>query len=253
MRTPGIGLTGERTVPGVPAENYWFRRHEAVYAAVPGWVPGPPSRVLDAGSGEGYGVARLATPWPDAGVVGLDYDDDAVRHAQRTYGSPQTTFVRGPLTAIPLADKGFDVIVCLQVIEHIWKPRELLGELARVGRPSATVVISTPNRLTFSPGLGRRERPANLFHNREYDALELAGLVGETLEVESVLGVRHASRLTAWEGAHGSLVGAQLAGDPATWDLSVAGLVRSVTVADFTLDTDRLGDCLDLVVVGRVR
>ena len=26
-----LPLTGERTVPGIPEENYWFRRHEVVY------------------------------------------------------------------------------------------------------------------------------------------------------------------------------------------------------------------------------
>ena len=31
METSGLPLTGERTVPGVPEENYWFRRHEVAY------------------------------------------------------------------------------------------------------------------------------------------------------------------------------------------------------------------------------
>lgn len=253
MSTPGLGITGERTVPGVPAENYWFRRHEAVYAALPGWVPQAPSRALDAGSGEGYGVARLAGLWSSAEVVGLDYDADAVGHARARYGSARAGFVRGALTSIPLADNTFDALVCLQVIEHIWKPRQLLGELTRVGRRGARVVVSTPNRLTFSPGLGRRERPANLFHAREYDALELAELVGETVEVESVLGVRHAPRLVAWEAIHGSVVDAQLAAAPEAWPTALADLVASVTVADFTLADTGLDHCLDLVVVGRVR
>ena len=36
MATPVLALTGERTAPGVWHENYWFRRHEAAYAALPG-------------------------------------------------------------------------------------------------------------------------------------------------------------------------------------------------------------------------
>ena len=31
---PCLALTGERTVPGIPEENYWFRRHEAAYLAL---------------------------------------------------------------------------------------------------------------------------------------------------------------------------------------------------------------------------
>src|SRR6478752_5448803 len=251
--TPELGIAGERTVPGIPAENYWFRRHEAVYAALPHYVPRPPRRVLDAGSGEGYGVAAMAHLWDAAEVVGVDYDAAAVEHARGTHGSSRCSFVRGPLTSIPLQDNGFDLLVSLQVIEHIWHPRELLGELARVGRPGATVVISTPNRLTFSPGLGRRERPANLFHTREYDAMELAGMVGETVEVDLVLGLHHAPRLTAREAAHGGLPTAQLAGPPEGWDPALADLVAGVDVADFTLTGGDLEANLDLVVVGRVR
>jgi len=251
--TPELGITGERTVPGIPAENYWFRRHEAVYAALPHYVPRPPRQVLDAGSGEGYGVAAMAHLWGAAEVVGVDYDAAAVEHARGTYGSSRCSFLRGPLTSIPLQDNGFDLLVSLQVIEHIWTPRELLGELARVGRPGATVLISTPNRLTFSPGLGRRERPANLFHTREYDAMELAGMVGETVEVDSVLGLHHGPRLAAWEAGHGSLPAAQLAGAPEGWDPALADLVAGVDVADFTLSGDALDASLDLVVVGRVR
>ena len=43
MATPVLALTGERTAPGVWHENYWFRRHEAAYAALPGL--GAPSAV----------------------------------------------------------------------------------------------------------------------------------------------------------------------------------------------------------------
>src|SRR2546423_10425196 len=52
-----LPLTGERTVPGVPSENYWFRRHEAAYRFAAERIRG---RVLDLGCGEGYGAAVLS-------------------------------------------------------------------------------------------------------------------------------------------------------------------------------------------------
>src|SRR5512133_814219 len=55
---PSLALTGERTLPGIPTENYWFRRHEAAYDAVVPFCPG--AVVLEAGCGEGYGADRLA-------------------------------------------------------------------------------------------------------------------------------------------------------------------------------------------------
>src|SRR5947209_19040785 len=53
-----LPLTGERTAPGIPEENYWFQRHGVAYDYVARFVRG--ARVLAAGSGEGYGTDRLA-------------------------------------------------------------------------------------------------------------------------------------------------------------------------------------------------
>ncbi len=50
-----LPLTGERTVPGLPPENYWLRRHEVAYLAAAAHCAG--RTVLDAGAGEGYGAA----------------------------------------------------------------------------------------------------------------------------------------------------------------------------------------------------
>src|SRR5437588_745317 len=55
---PPLELTGERTLPDVPAENYWFQRHLAVYEWVAARVRG--RRVIDMACGEGYGSAVLA-------------------------------------------------------------------------------------------------------------------------------------------------------------------------------------------------
>src|SRR3954452_1214271 len=92
--TPSLSLTGERTVPGVASENYWFRRHEAGYAAVRGWVGAPPRVVLDAGCGEGYAAALLREEWPGACVVGVDYDATTTAHAHRTHGGGRAAYLR---------------------------------------------------------------------------------------------------------------------------------------------------------------
>ena len=49
---PPLALTGERTLPDVPDENYWYRRHLAVYEWIGGRVGG--LRVADLACGEGY-------------------------------------------------------------------------------------------------------------------------------------------------------------------------------------------------------
>ena len=78
---PTLALTGERTLPGIPAENYWFRRHEAAYEALVPFCRG--AVVLEAGCGEGYGAGRIAAV--ARSVVGLDYDAGTVAHVAAAY------------------------------------------------------------------------------------------------------------------------------------------------------------------------
>ena len=58
--TPGLPLTGERTVPGIAREQYWFARHEVVYRWLAARCAG--ASVLEAGSGEGYGRRSCMRP-----------------------------------------------------------------------------------------------------------------------------------------------------------------------------------------------
>jgi SAM-dependent methyltransferase len=243
-------LTGERTAPGIWHENYWFRRHEAVYACVPGWVGGQPAVVLDAGSGEGYAAELLGEAWPGARLVGVDYDAAAVAHAARAYGGPRAAYLRGALTALPLRTGSATVTVSLQVLEHIWTPAEYVHELARVTGPEGVLVLSTPNRLTFSPGVGRLERPPSAYHVREYDSGELGGELARWLPgwELTLYGVGHGERLRRWEQAHGPLVAAQQATPPPEWPTGLAAAVRSVRRDDFVIGPPHDGSC-DLVAV----
>src|SRR5258708_28458516 len=53
-----LTLTGERTIPDLDIENYWFRRHEVVYQRLAPRCAG--RDVLEAGGGEGYRADLIA-------------------------------------------------------------------------------------------------------------------------------------------------------------------------------------------------
>jgi SAM-dependent methyltransferase len=243
-QTGQLPLTGERTVPGIPEENYWFRRHEAAYLALLPHCAG--AIVLEAGCGEGYGADLLAR---DAKlVVGMDYDALTARHITTAY--PTVAAVRGNLATLPVRSATMDVVVTLQVIEHLWDQPGFLRECRRVLRPGGRLLISTPNRITFSPG---RETPLNPFHTKEFSPSELDELVrGARFKVESIGGLHRGPRLRSLDAAFGgSLIDAQVAvvlsGSP--WPADLLAAVTSVASADFVISTDDLDASLDILAV----
>ena len=88
---PPLELTGERTLPDVPAENYWYRRHLVVYEWIAARVAG--AVVLDMACGEGYGSDVLARR--RARVVGVDGNPEAHEHARLRYTGPNLSFEWG--------------------------------------------------------------------------------------------------------------------------------------------------------------
>ncbi len=251
-----LPITGERTVPHISHENYWFRRHEAAYLAARDWLAaaaagaGP---VLDVGVGEGYGAALLAEVCDQ--VIGLDYDPTAAAHAAVTY--PQVNVARGNAVELPFRDGAFGAVVSMQVVEHVWDPAKHIVECARVLRPGGTLVISTPNRLTFSPGYDPATgSPANLFHTREYADAELAELVSPHLTVTARLGLRAGPRLREVDREsqrrHGAdLANAQLAAPPEKWPAWLRHTVAAVRHDDFVLSAEDVDSSLDLVIRAR--
>jgi SAM-dependent methyltransferase len=248
-RTAAIGalqLTGERTLPGIAVENYWFRRHEAAYRALAPHCRG--AVLLEAGCGEGYGAALLATV--AARVVALDYDAAAAAHAAAAY--PQVGVLRANLAALPLRAGSIDVVASLQVIEHLWDQPGFVRGCARVLRPGGRLLLTTPNRLTFSPG---RDTPRNPFHTREFAAAELAELLAAGgLRVSALLGLHPGPRLRRLDRRHGgSLVAAQLAAPPQEWPAALRADVAGVRAEDFVLSADGVDGSLDLLAVAERR
>lgn len=242
-----LELTGERTLPGIWHENYWFRRHEIAYLTA---LPlGRGARVLDAGCGEGYGAAMLAADGAD--VVATDLDGPTLQHLHRRH--PQVPAVQANLVALPFAGEAFDTVVTMQVVEHVWDQPAFVAECARVLRPYGLLVLSTPNRLTFSPGQAPGAPPTNPFHSRELDAEELVELVAPHLDVVRMLGVRHGPRLRAWEASRGSLTEQQLARPAEEWSPQLRETVASVRADDFDVDDQLIDRSLDLLVIAERR
>ena len=256
---PELPLTGERTLPGIPDERYWFLRHVVAYRAAQDRVRELRERrsqgeltVLDAGCGEGYGLELLRTAGADR-VVGADLDPLTVAHARAVYtaADPAIEVVEAELRELPLADDAVALCVSFQVIEHLHDIPGYLAELQRVTEPGGLVMIATPNRLTFTPG---SDTPVNPFHTVEFTAVELTRLLRRCgLDVEVVHGVHHAGALAEVERERQVSVPAALGeGPPEQWPTWLRTLVHAVEETDFRLAEHHLDASLDLLATCRV-
>jgi SAM-dependent methyltransferase len=247
-RAEALHLTGERTVPGIPEENYWFRRHEAAYLALSSYCTG--AKVLEAGCGEGYGAALLARRADR--VLAVDYDADTVAHVAQRY--PEVRTVRGNLAHLPIASSTVDVVANFQVLEHLWDQAGFLAECRRVLRPGGRLLVTTPNRLTFTPD---SDTPLNPYHTRELSPSELDVLLREAgFGVESLCGLHHGPGLRALDERYGgSIIDAQLEvvlGElpgQARWPEKLLADIVAIPAGYFEIHGEDLAASLDLIAV----
>jgi SAM-dependent methyltransferase len=233
---PPLELTGERTLPDVPEENYWYRRHVAVYEWIAERCAG--LRVVDLACGEGYGSNLLAGS--AAEVIGVDANPEAHAHASARYRRPNLSFQRGLVEDF---DQEVDAVVFLQTIEHIHEPGRLLERISQIA-PAA--YISTPNRLTLAPP--GAEKSDNPWHLREYDAGQYRELLEPHFGSVELLGLFHARKLRAHELAI-----------RAGWDRVHPALhitkpfydrfIPAISARDFRLRSGDLDRALDFVAV----
>jgi 2-polyprenyl-3-methyl-5-hydroxy-6-metoxy-1,4-benzoquinol methylase len=187
---PPLELTGERTLPDVPAENYWYRRHLVVYEWIAARTVG--LNVIDMACGEGYGTALLAGG--AASVVGVDANPEAYEHARLRYLAPNLRFERALVETFP---ERADAVVFLQTVEHLQDAAATLGHFHGLVAPAGTVYVSTPNVLTLAPA--GAERSGNPWHVHEYRQQEFAQLCRAVFGSVELYGLFHARRLRAHE------------------------------------------------------
>ena len=240
---PPLELTGERTLPDVPAENYWFRRHQVVYEWIGARTIG--KRVIDMACGEGYGSEMLARS--AATVLGVDANPEAYEHARLRYRSRNLRFERG-MVELHGQPGEYDAVVFLQTIEHVLDPVAVLAHLRSLLATGGVAYVSTPNVLTLAPQ--GAERSGNPWHLREYRAEEFGDLCRSAFDDVELLGLFHARKLRmhelalrlGWDAVH-----ARLRITKPFYDRFTPAIASS----DFALRSGRLAGALDFLAVCR--
>ena len=107
-----------------------------------------PLRVLDVGTGNA-GVAVAVANATSNRVVALDhaFNEDVpplIRDSGRSFD-----YVVASGATLPIADASFDVVLCLETLEHVPDAANLGKEIMRVLKPGGLCVLTTPARLRF--------------------------------------------------------------------------------------------------------
>ncbi len=95
--------------------------------------------MLDAGCGEGI-ILNLLEGNLAQFHLGLDYDLARLHEAKNRNPSK---YVQGDLHALPVANASFELILCLEVLEHVGDPELVLRELRRIS--SRHILLSVPH------------------------------------------------------------------------------------------------------------
>lgn len=147
-----------QTMLDVDEHHWWYRgRRQIIHAELDRLALPEPARVLDAGCGSGRTLQELVRY---GAVEGIELNEDAAKMAgQRGDGEVKV----GRLEDLPWAQDTFDLIVCLDVIEHTPDDGLTLRELRRVCKPGGWLLVTVP----AYPALWSAHDEAN-HHYRRY-------------------------------------------------------------------------------------
>ncbi len=185
-----LEFTGERFTPECQREIWYEHFHRYVLAAR--WCVN--KRTLDAACGEGLWFsdcwqARLAS------VEGVDISERAIAHARQRYGQLKSIgFHIADCTTLPFDDNEFDRVVSFETLEHLEAHDELLAEFRRVLKPDGILILSSPDKATYSD----EQNTVNEYHVKELYRNELEALIQRHFPAHRLLGQKLMFHSAIW-------------------------------------------------------
>lgn len=150
---------------------------------------GPGDRILEVGCGGGH-VLRM---FRESRLTGVDVSGEMLAKAEKNLSGYDARLLKGDLAELDLPDASFDGIVCTEVLEHTVDPEHILGQIKRLARPGARIVITFPNdnlingikgvirrsRLTVLPPFRRIAWGGDHYHLHVWSMSEMRALLSK--------------------------------------------------------------------------
>lgn len=167
-RPIGLAPGAELEAAGQDARKY-STRNPAVRYLIRRWLDRVSSlldesgRLADIGVGEGLALERVGPSAPL--IVGVDYRHDKLGVARSRV--PGLRPLQADAGMLPLVDRSFDTVLCIEVLEHLVTPDAAVAELARITRNAC--LVSVPWEPFFRLGnLGRGKNVGRLGNDPEH-------------------------------------------------------------------------------------
>lgn len=236
-----------------------YLRHIAAYKFAAQFVKD--KIVLDDGCGSGYGSYYLITNGAEK-VIGVDAAEEAVLYARDRYIFENLEFQSCDATQLAFDDRIFDTTISFQVIEHIREMDKFLDEIVRVLKDSGVVLISTPNKRTYSPNTAVPENP---FHVKELYLDEFDELLKRHFGKVEMWGVSQSAEAEKFQKAiststfkhignlirkiHLSFILKMVPKRLVDFLVNPSG--KKIDISDFNVTKTNLENCLDFIAVCR--
>lgn len=178
------GNTYDKYASANPIER---RMMEGFFAALDASLPTTaPATVLEVGAGEGEVAVRIREKFPTAALSILDLPDDELGSHWRGLGLSGTF---GSVETLPFPDASFDLVLGIEMLEHVPDPALALQELRRVCRGKA--VFSVPREpiwrvLNMGRGKYLRDLGNTPGHIQHWSKRSFAAEIGRQFRVEAV-------------------------------------------------------------------
>ncbi len=145
-----------------------------------------PRRILEVGCGEGIVIEYLTGRVPAVRFHGVELDTDALARGRAR--CPAAAFLQADAYALPFETGSYDLVLCLEVLEHLPEPGRALRELRRVARRGC--LVSVPHEPFFRLGnffrgknVGRLGDPSD--HVQHWGARDFAAFCARELAVQT--------------------------------------------------------------------